>query len=77
MCKPICLIFLLSLGLFFFCWFVLSNFDMIVLVYVIIFYFVILLSLRSLFISNERREGVGSGREGRSGGTGRSRWGKL
>lgn len=45
------LIFVPSLGLSFFCWLVLPNFDVIVLVlsYYIIFYYILLLSLRSLF----------------------------
>jgi hypothetical protein len=63
------------LGLFFFCWFVLSNFDMIVL-FSLIIYFIFntwLSSLRRLLLSNERQKGSGSGWEGRWEGTGRSR----
>jgi hypothetical protein len=49
------------LGLFSFCWFVLSNFNVIVfvLIFFYLFCYVLLLSLRSQFFSSERaRKGV-------------------
>jgi hypothetical protein len=55
-----------------FCWLVLSNFDMMVIVlsYYILFCYVLLLSLRSLLFSNEREKGSKSRWEERWGGTG-------
>jgi hypothetical protein len=59
------LILVMSLGLFFFCWFALSNFDVIVFVlfHNILLCYVLLLSLRSLLVfSNERQKGGGGSR---------------
>lgn len=61
------LILVLSVGLFSFCWFALYNFN--VIVFVLFCY--ILLSLRSLLFSDERRSE--SGRERRCEGIGKSR----
>lgn len=47
-----------SLGdLLFFCWLALSNFNMMG-IFFFGFYYILLLSLRSLFFSNERQKGV-------------------
>lgn len=69
-CERVSLVLVPSLGLFSFCLFVLSNFDVIVLV---LFCYMLLLSLRSLCFSNKRQKRSRSGWKGRWGETGRSR----
>jgi hypothetical protein len=55
------------IGILFFCWLGLYNHAMMVFVfsYCILFCYVLLLSLRSLFFSNESQKGSGSGCERR------------